>query len=98
MKFLQLMGPSTGTLMTLLVIGGFSNLELRKDMTMTGTIDKDGHVSERGGVIEKAKAAKDKGKILILLPMENSKFIQQGFPHKVKHCASAPNRSRAAGA
>jgi putative transposase len=47
-----------------------------KDMTMTGTIDKDGHVGEIGGVIEKAKAAKDSGKNLILLSRENSRLIQ----------------------
>ncbi|KAB2947526.1 MAG: ATP-dependent protease [Candidatus Methanoperedens sp.] len=69
-------GPSAGALMTLLVVGGLNNLELRKDMTMTGTIDKDGHVGEIGGVIEKAKAAKDSGKNLILLPGENSRLIQ----------------------
>ena len=69
-------GPSAGALMTLLVVAGIKNLELRKDMTMTGTIDKDGHVGEIGGVIEKAKAAKDSGKNLILLPRENSRLIQ----------------------
>ncbi|CAG0998402.1 Lon protease [Methanosarcinales archaeon] len=69
-------GPSAGALMTLLVVAGIKNLELRKDMTMTGTIDKDGHVGEIGGVIEKAKAAKDGGKNLILLPRENSRLIQ----------------------
>ncbi|MFZ3167154.1 MAG: S16 family serine protease [Candidatus Methanoperedens sp.] len=69
-------GPSAGALMTLLVVGGLNNLELRKDMTMTGTIDKDGHVGEIGGVIEKAKAAKDSGKNLILLPKENSRLTQ----------------------
>ncbi|CAG0959032.1 Lon protease 1 [Methanosarcinales archaeon] len=69
-------GPSAGALMTLLVVGGLNNLELRKDMTMTGTIDKDGHVGEIGGVIEKAKAAKESGKNLILIPGENSRLIQ----------------------
>ncbi|NJD52821.1 MAG: ATP-dependent protease [Candidatus Methanoperedens sp.] len=69
-------GPSAGALMTLLVVGSLNNLELRKDMTMTGTIDKDGHVGEIGGVIEKAKASKDSGKNLILLPRENSRLIQ----------------------
>jgi predicted S18 family serine protease len=69
-------GPSAGALMMLLVVGGLENRELRKNMTMTGTINKDGHVGEIGGVIEKAKAAKDSGKTLILLPRENSKLIQ----------------------
>lgn len=69
-------GPSAGALMTLLVVGSLQDLELRKDMTLTGTIDKDGQVGEIGGVIEKAKAAKDSGKNLILLPRENSRLVQ----------------------
>ena len=35
---------------------------------MTGTIDQYGHVGAIGGVIEKAKAAKESGKTLFLLP------------------------------
>lgn len=69
-------GPSAGALMTLLVIGGIEKLKLPDNLTLTGTIDKDGHVGEIGGVIEKAKAAKDNGKNLILIPMENSELIQ----------------------
>lgn len=69
-------GPSADALMTLLVIAGIENLELQEDITMTGTIDKDGHVGEIGGVIEKAKAAKKTGKNLILIPEENSILIQ----------------------
>ena len=43
---------------------------------MTGTIDQYGHVGAIGGVIEKAKAAKESGKTLFLLPKENSQLVQ----------------------
>ena len=69
-------GPSAGALMALLVISSLENRELRKDVTLTGTIDQDGHVGRIGGVIEKAKAAKESGKALFLLPSENSRLVQ----------------------
>ncbi len=69
-------GPSAGALMTSLVVSAIEKTELRKDVTMTGTIDQDGHVGAIGGVIEKAKAAKESGKTLFLLPKENSKLVQ----------------------
>ena len=69
-------GPSAGALMTLLVISALENQKLRSDLTLTGTIDQYGHVGEIGGVIEKAKAAKENGKTLILLPAGNGKLLQ----------------------
>ncbi len=69
-------GPSAGALMTLLVISALEKKELRSDVTLTGTIDQYGHVGAIGGVIEKAKAANDSGKTLILLPRENSQIVQ----------------------
>ncbi len=69
-------GPSAGALMTLLVISAIENKELKKDVTMTGTIDQHGHVGAIGGVVEKAKAANESGKTLFLLPKENSGLVQ----------------------
>ncbi|HEY9206649.1 MAG TPA: S16 family serine protease [Candidatus Methanoperedens sp.] len=69
-------GPSAGALMTLLVISALEKKELKNDMTLTGTIDQYGHVGAIGGVIEKAKAAKEGGKTLMLLSEENSKLVQ----------------------
>ncbi len=69
-------GPSAGALMTLLVISALENKVLKNDVTLTGTIDQYGHVGAIGGVIEKAKAAKENGKNLFLLPSENSMLVQ----------------------
>jgi predicted S18 family serine protease len=68
-------GPSAGALMTLLVTSALDNLTLKKDVTLTGTIDMFGHVGAIGGVVEKAKAANESGKTLFLLPQENSQLV-----------------------
>lgn len=69
-------GPSAGALMTLLMISALENQKLRNDITLTGTIDMFGHVGEIGGVIEKATAANQSGKKIILIPKENSRLVQ----------------------
>ncbi len=69
-------GPSAGALMTLLVTSALENKKLKNEMTLTGTIDQSGQVGAIGGVLEKAKAAKESGKTLFLLPSENSKLVQ----------------------
>lgn len=69
-------GPSAGALMTLLVTSALENKELKNDVTLTGTIDQYGHVGAIGGVVEKAKAAKESGKTLFLLPRENNKLVR----------------------
>ncbi len=69
-------GPSAGALMTLLVTSALEKKELKNDVTLTGTIDQYGHVGAIGGVVEKAKAAKESGKTLFLLPKENSQLVQ----------------------
>lgn len=69
-------GPSAGALMTLLVISALEKKELKNNVTLTGTIDQYGHVGAIGGVIEKAKAANESGKTLLLLPKENSQLVQ----------------------
>ncbi|MCZ7357538.1 MAG: ATP-dependent protease [Candidatus Methanoperedens sp.] len=69
-------GPSAGALMTLLVISALENQKVQNSLTLTGTIDQYGQVGEIGGVIEKAKAAKESGKTLILLPKGNSRLVQ----------------------
>ena len=69
-------GPSAGALMTLVVIAALENRPVDPSITLTGTIDKEGHVGAIGGVIEKATAAKESGKTTFLLPRENSEFVQ----------------------
>ena len=69
-------GPSAGALMTLVTIAALKNQPVNQNITLTGTIDKDGHVGAIGGVIEKATAAKASGKTTLLLPKENSVLVQ----------------------
>lgn len=72
-------GPSAGALMTLLTISAINGTPLNQSITLTGTIDDEGNIGAIGGVLEKAKAAKEGGKTLLLLPRENSKFITYSY-------------------
>ena len=69
-------GGSAGALMTLLMISAIEGSSVRSDVTLTGTIDQEGRVGAIGGVLEKAMAAKEKGKTLFLLPRENSQLVR----------------------
>jgi predicted S18 family serine protease len=64
-------GPSAGALMTLLAISAIEKHPINESLTLTGTVNIDGHVGAIGGVIEKATAAKEQGKTLFLIPAEN---------------------------
>jgi hypothetical protein len=69
-------GPSAGALMTLLAISAVGGKPLREDLTLTGTIDKDGNVGAIGGIPEKAQAAKEAGKSLFLVPRANANLVR----------------------
>lgn len=69
-------GPSAGALMTSLVLSVLNHQPLQQDVTLTGTIDSNGHIGAIGGVLEKAQAAEESGKSLILLPLENAQLVQ----------------------
>ena len=69
-------GPSASALMTLLTISAIdNNVKLNNSITLTGTIDSEGNVGAIGGILEKAQAAKDGGKLLFLIPRENSELV-----------------------
>ena len=69
-------GPSAGALMTTLIIAALENITLPDEVTMTGTISPDGHIGEIGGIMEKAKAAKEDNKRIFILPRENSRLVR----------------------
>jgi predicted S18 family serine protease len=69
-------GPSAGALMTLLAISAIEKHPIDESLTLTGTIDNDGHIGAIGGVVAKATAAKEQGKDLFLLPSENQMITQ----------------------
>jgi uncharacterized protein len=61
-------GPSAGAALTIATIAVLKNEKLKSDVMITGTINEDGTIGEIGGVLEKAKAAKDIGAKLFLVP------------------------------
>jgi len=64
-------GPSAGALMALLAISAIEKQPIDESLTLTGTIDGNGHIGSIGGVVAKATAAKENGKTLFLIPGEN---------------------------
>lgn len=68
-------GPSAGALMAVLAYSAMTSAHLREDVTITGTIAADGRIGKIGGVVEKAMAAREAGKVLILLPRENARMV-----------------------
>jgi len=67
-------GPSAGAAMCLLVMSLIQGKQLAPNVAVTGTIKSDGTIGEIGGVLEKAKAAKEAGAKILLVSKENSRM------------------------
>ena len=65
-------GPSAGAATTVAIIAAIENRTVRKDVIMTGTIEKNGSIGQVGGVLAKAEAANDFGARLFLVPSGQS--------------------------
>lgn len=61
-------GQSAGSAMAISVISALTNKTLRDDVIITGSVLEDGRTGEAGSVKEKAKAAKDAGAKIFLIP------------------------------
>lgn len=61
-------GPSGGAAMAILAYAEIANKSLRKDLSITGSISEDGRIGKVGGIFEKAKALKEKGIKIFLIP------------------------------
>jgi len=61
-------GPSAGAALTIATIAVVENRSLNKSVMITGTITPDGRIGPVGGILPKAKAAKDVGATLFLVP------------------------------
>ncbi|WOX55872.1 MULTISPECIES: S16 family serine protease [unclassified Methanoculleus] len=70
-------GPSAGALMTMLLLSVLEGFSLNESVTVTGTIDADGHIGPVGGVLEKAAAAAASGKTLLVLSEENDQVVDR---------------------
>jgi len=65
-------GPSAGAPMAVGIAAAVLNRELNPLVAMTGTITKGGVIGPVGGILEKAEAAKEAGKVLLLVPKGES--------------------------
>ena len=61
-------GPSAGAAITIATIAALENKTPNPRVMITGTVEENGTVGSAGGLIEKAKAAKEAGAILFLIP------------------------------
>jgi uncharacterized protein len=61
-------GPSAGAALTIATISALENKPIKSDVMITGTINPDGTIGQVGGVLDKAKAAKDVGAKVFLVP------------------------------
>lgn len=68
-------GPSAGAAMTVLLVSMLENKELRRDVSMTGSIIQDGRIGSVGGVSEKAEAAGKVGAKVFLVPSGQSQQV-----------------------
>ncbi len=62
-------GPSAGAALTVATVAALENKTLKNDIMITGTIWPDGSIGEVGGILEKAKAARDVGIKVFLVPL-----------------------------
>lgn len=69
-------GPSAGALMAVITVAAIDGTPIDPTVTLTGTVDGDGHIGAISGVVEKATAAKAAGKRLLLLPAENRDLVR----------------------
>jgi len=68
-------GPSAGTSLTIATIAALKNKILDPEVMITGAINHDGTIGPVGEILPKAKAAKDAGARLFLVPLLHSKEI-----------------------
>lgn len=61
-------GPSAGAALTIATISALLEKSLKKNVMITGGINSDGSISPVDGIIEKAKAAKNAGADIFLVP------------------------------
>jgi uncharacterized protein len=66
-------GPSAGAALTIATIAALQHKQINQSVAITGTINHDGTIGPVGNVMEKAKAAKESGAELFLVPLLQSK-------------------------
>lgn len=70
-------GPSAGAAMVTAIMSALTNIEVRKDIAMTGEVNLRGNVTAIGGLKEKLLAALRGGITKVLIPYENEKDLSE---------------------
>ncbi len=68
-------GPSAGAALTIATIAALDGKRLNPKVTITGAINHDGTIGPVGEILPKAKAAKEAGAKLFLVPLLHSKEV-----------------------
>jgi len=76
-------GPSAGAALTIATVAALERKTLKDDVMITGTINPDGTVGAVGGILEKAKAAKEEGAKLFLVPLGQG---EQTYLQPIENC------------
>ncbi|MFA5381702.1 MAG: S16 family serine protease [Candidatus Micrarchaeia archaeon] len=67
-------GPSAGAAMAVAVSSVLNDKELRNDVIISGSIDKEGNIGTVGGISEKSLAAVESGKKYFLTPLNSVRY------------------------
>lgn len=65
-------GPSAGAAMAVSIVAALENKTLNENVSITGTINEDGSISQAGAILEKARTAKEHGITMFLVPLNQS--------------------------
>ncbi|MAH04857.1 MAG: endopeptidase La [Alphaproteobacteria bacterium] len=76
-------GPSAGAAMVTAIVSALTDIEVRKDVAMTGEVNLRGYVTAIGGLKEKLLAALRGGIAKVMIPAENEKDLAD-IPANVK--------------
>jgi uncharacterized protein len=76
-------GPSAGAALTLATIFALRGKQPREDVMITGTINHDGSIGPVSAILEKAKASRDAGASIFLVPLLQSRDVVY---ETKKHC------------
>lgn len=68
-------GPSAGAALTLATISALESRKLKDNVMITGSINHDGSIGPVSGILEKAKAAKEAGGSIFLVPLLQSRDV-----------------------
>ena len=86
-------GPSAGAAMVTAIISALTEIEIRRDIAMTGEVNLRGNVTAIGGLKEKLLAAMRGGIKKVLIPSENEKDLAEIPKNVTKSLEIVPVRT-----